>query len=244
MNLTESLRTLRKRWVLTSLLLLLVFAATAATAVKLPKSYQSSSTVAFLPSQTSAKAFGNNPYLDFDSSLNVAADVVGRRMMDPAITSGLAAQGYSSPYQVVDAPNAPGPVLLVTVTDNNEAAAQRTLEGVTDAIGSQLAAMQSGITPKNRITDTVLAVSAKPTLLRSKMTRPLAAVLVLGLVLALGIPLVVEGISVRRRNQKESNSVLSPEAANDLSPSYRSSATRPRYGVGSARFKDRNGKSS
>ena len=220
MNLTESLRALRKHWILTSVLLLLVLAATAAAAVKFPKSYQSSSTVAFLPSQTSAKAFGNNPYLDFDSSLNVAADVVGRKMMDPPVTSALAAQGYSSSYQVEDAPNAPGPVLLVTVTGHNEAAVQRTVGGVTAAIGSQLAVMQSGIGPKDRITDTVLSVAAKPTLLRSKMDRPIAAILVLGLALALGIPLIVEGISVRRRSRKETDIALSPKPATDLSPSY------------------------
>lgn len=244
MNLTESLQTLRKRWVLTSLLLFLALAMTAAAVIKLPKSYQSSSTVAFLPSQSSAKAFGNNPYLDFDSSLNIAADVVGRRMMDPAITSALAAQGYSSTYQVADAPNAPGPVLLVTVTGHGKALVQRTLGGVTDAIGSQLAAMQSGIPPKDRITEIVLAVSTKPTLLRSKLERPIAAVLVLGLALALGIPLIAEGISARRRSRKEPNITPSPTLASDLSPSYRSSATRARYSSVSAGFKGRNGKSS
>ncbi|MGA8709303.1 MAG: hypothetical protein WB646_20210 [Steroidobacteraceae bacterium] len=219
-------------------------AATAAAAVKLPKSYQSSSTVAFLPSQTSAKAFGNNPYLDFGSSLNIAADVVGRRMMDPAITSALAAQGYSSTYQVVDAPNAPGPVLLVTVTGHNKDAVQHTLGGVTNAIGTQLAAMQSGIPSKDRITEIVLAVSAKPTALRSKEARPIAAVLVLGLVLAFGTPLIVEGISARRRSQEEPDIAPSPRLATDPSPSYRSVAARPRYSSASAGFKGRNGKSS
>jgi capsular polysaccharide biosynthesis protein len=244
MNLTEALQTLRKRWLLTSLLLILVLAATAAAVVKLPKTYQTSSTVAFLPSQSSAKAFGNNPYLDFDSSLNIAADVVGRRMMDPAITSALSAQGYSSTYQVEDAPNAPGPVLLVLVTGHGKAEVQHTLGGVTNAIGTQLAAMQSGISQRDRITELVLAVSAKPTLLRSKLERPIAGVLVLGLALALGIPLIVEGISARRRSRKGTDITSGPTLASDLSPAYRSFATRARYSSAATGFKGRNGKSS
>jgi hypothetical protein len=241
MNLTDSMRTLRKRWILTSLLLFLVLAATAAAVVKLPKSYQSSSTVAFLASKSSAKASFNNPYLGFDSSLSISADVVGRRMMDPMNVSALAAQGYSSSYQVVDAPNSPGPVLLVTVTDHNKAAVQHTLRGVTDAIGTQLMAMQAGIAPENRITDTVLSFSLKPTLLRSKMARPIAAVLVLGLVLAIGTPLIVEGISARRRNRNEPTDRWSAGRTDDISHSYRPSPMRARNSAASAGFKANTG---
>lgn len=206
MNLSESLRTLRRRWVLTLLLLVLVGGITVAAAVKLPKSYQSTATVALLTSKTDSKLyFNDNPYLAFDDSLNVAADVLGRRMMDPAVVSALTAQGYTGSYQVVDAPTSPGPVLIITVTDKNPAKAQSTLGAVTNEIASQLTILQSDVAPSNRISDTVLSSSLTATLAISKMIRPLAAVVVLGLVLLFGIPLIVEGASVRRRANRKTS---------------------------------------
>jgi capsular polysaccharide biosynthesis protein len=224
MNLSESLHTLRKRWILTLLLLVLAGAATAVAAAELPKSYQSTATVTLLASKADSKLYYNsNPYLAFDDSLNVAADVVGRRMMDPTIVSALAAQGYTSSYQVEDAPTSPGPVLIITVTGKDPTNAQSTLQGVTDALAAQLSAMQSDVSAQNRITDTVLSSSLKASLSVSKMARPIAAVVVVSLVLAFSIPLIVEGISVRRRTRNKkplmSKPSRGPEDSIDDAPS-------------------------
>lgn len=210
MNLGESLHTLRKRWIMTLVLLVLVVVAAAAAAATLPKTYQSTATVSLLSSKSDSKLYyDSNPYLAFDDSLNVAADVLGRRMMDPTIVSELAAKGYTSSYQVEDAPNSPGPVLLITVSGKNATNAQSTLQGVTNAMTAQLSAMQSDVSPQNRITDMVLASSLQATLSISKMARPLAAVVVVGLVLVFSVPLLVEGIFGRRSANKK---LLTPES--------------------------------
>lgn len=211
MNLSESLHTLRRRWVLTLVLLALVGAGAAGAAIKLPRTYESTSQIAFLSSKTDSRLYYNsNPYLAFDDSLNVAADVVGRRMMDPRVVSALAADGYTGSYVVEDAPTSPGPVLIITVTAKNPTEAESTLQGVTDAVATQLSSMQSEVSQQDRITDTVLSISVKATLSLSKMARPLAAVIVVGLVLVISIPLIVEGISVRRRTKRGSPQTPDP----------------------------------
>jgi hypothetical protein len=200
MNFSESLHTLRKRWIMTLVIFVLVVVAIGGAAVKLPRTYQSTATVALLASNSDSKLYyDSNPYLAFDDSLNVAADVLGRRMMDPRIVTALAAEGYTGSYGIVDAPNSPGPVLIITATDKVSALAQSTLQGVTNAMATQLSSLQSDVAPQDRITDTVLSISVTPALTLSKMIRPLAAVVVVGFVLVFSIPLVVEGISVRRR---------------------------------------------
>jgi hypothetical protein len=204
MNFSESLHTLRKRWIMTLIIFVLVVAAIGGAAVKLPRSYQSTATVALLASNSDSKLYyDSNPYLAFDDSINVAADVLGRRMMDPRIVTALAAEGYTGSYEIVDAPNSPGPVLIITATDKVSALAQSTLQGVTNAMATQLSLLQSDVSPQDRITDTVLSISVTPSLTLSKMIRPLAAVVVVGFVLIFSIPLIVEGIAVRRRTKKD-----------------------------------------
>ncbi len=236
MNLSESLHTLRKRWVLTLVLLVLVGVGAVGAAIKLPRTYDSTSQVALLASKTDSKMlYDGNPYLAFDDSLNVAADVVGRRMMDPRVVSTLAAEGYTGSYEVEDAPNSPGPVLIITVTDKNPTEAESTVRGVTDAVATQLSSLQSGVSQQDRITDMVLSISVNPTLSLSKMARPLAAVLVLGLVLVISIPLIVEGMSVRRRARGKSSQTPGPgpgDGTDVPSASERSSASSSYYEVG------------
>jgi capsular polysaccharide biosynthesis protein len=228
MNLSESLRTMRKRWVMTLSLLVLVGAAVVAAAVVLPKTYQSTAQVALIASKTDSKLYyDSNPYLAFDDSINVAADVLGRRMANPRVVSMLAAKGYTSSYKVEDAPNSPGPILLVTVTDKNPARAQSSLQGVTAALAQQLSSMQSDVSPPDRLTDSVLSSSLNASLSVSKFARPLAAVLVVGLVLVFSIPLIVEGISVKRR--RKSKSPRTPEQ--DRWPGQ---GTRPAEGTGTS----------
>ena len=79
--------------------------------IKLPWTYTSQSTVVLLASQHASKVVGGNPYLAFDSSLTLTADVVRREVMDPRTGQDLAKRGYTASYAVVDAPDTSGPVL-------------------------------------------------------------------------------------------------------------------------------------
>jgi len=201
MNLKQMFSIWRRRWVLTTALLILALLGTAAATQVLPKKYQAQSTVTLLPSTNFSKTNGNNPYLSFDGSLPVTAQLISFQLMDPRMVQNLADEGYSATYTSAPAVNSTGPVLQTVVVGSNKALVEHTLRGVTNEIGTELASLQSGIpNPNNKITVETLAFDPKPTLQVSKTARPIVVVLFFGLVLALAIPLIVDG--QRSRSQK------------------------------------------
>src|ERR1700753_3287119 len=110
MDLMQSLRILRRRWILTTALLLVTLVATSAAALLYPRTYEAGGTTVLLASKDFSKSAGGNPYLVFDSSLTETADVVRREVADPRTALGLAARGDTASYQVIPAPDTNGPV--------------------------------------------------------------------------------------------------------------------------------------
>ena len=144
MDLIESFRILRKRWILTSTLLLLTLVGTAAAAVKLPWTYQSVATMVLLNSKTGSAPSGGNPFLAFDPSLSQAAEVVSLEVADPSTALALRARGYPNGYQVVISSVTGGPVLQTTVTGSNKNTVEHTLYGVTGEISTKLLDLRLG----------------------------------------------------------------------------------------------------
>src|SRR5215469_12236081 len=201
MNVKQMFSVWRRRWVLTTALLLLALAGTAAATQVLPRQYQAQSMVTLLPSTNFSKTNGDNPYLSFDGSLPVTAQLISFQLMDPRTVQMLSNEGYSATFTNALAVNSTGPVLQTVVIGSNKALVEHTLTGVTNQIGTELASLQSGIpNPNNKITVETLSFDPKPTLQVSKTARPIVVVLFLGLVLALAIPLAVDG--QRSRSQK------------------------------------------
>ena len=87
---------LRRRWILASILLLITIVATASAFIKLPTTYQATSSVVFLAPKSQAKAYGGNTYLAFNSTLNQTADVVRYETNDVRTANALAARGYTN----------------------------------------------------------------------------------------------------------------------------------------------------
>ena len=199
----EILSSLRRRWILTCSMLLLTLAATAFAFIKLPWTYQSQSSVVFLSSKLTSKAYGGNPYLAFNSTLNQTADVVRYETSDVRTVNSLAARGYTSTYLILDALDTAGPVLVVTVTGSNKAGVEHTLSGVTRQIDTNLNALQAGITSVNKIRDVVITFTPNAVRLTSKKARPLTIVLGAGLVLTVAIPVVIDAMLLRRRDRPE-----------------------------------------
>jgi hypothetical protein len=202
MDLVASGRTLRRRWILTSFLFLLTLAAALVAWVKVPGPYQAESMTVLYPSQQASKLNGDNPLMSFGGSLNVAGDIVLREVSAPAYAAQLAAHGYTSSFTIADDPNTTGPILDVTVTGSNQAQVEQTLNGVTAAVKNQLAAIQQGYKPANRITSQVVSTQPTPKLLVSKKARTIVIVLGLGLVLTFAIPQVVDGEIAKRRGAR------------------------------------------
>ena len=194
MNLKQMFSIWRRRWVLTTALVLLALAGTVAATQVLPKQYQAQSMVTLLPSTNFSKTNGDNPYLSFDGSLPVTAQLISFQLMDPRTVQMLSNEGYSATFTNALAVNSTGPVLQTVVVGSNKALVEHTLSGVTNQIGTELASLQSGIpNPNNKITVETLSFDPKPTLQVTKTARPIVVVLFLGLVLALAIPLAVDG---------------------------------------------------
>jgi hypothetical protein len=224
MDLTASLRALRRQWILTSLLLLLTLAAGVAAWVKVPGPYSTKSMIALLPSQQASKINGNNPYMSYGGSENVAGDIVLREVMDPSIASALAGRGYTGSYTIADDPNTSGPILDITVTASNKNVAESTLRGVTNEVQTKLDSLQQFLLPANRITSMVVSFDSTATLEVSKKARGIVLIVGLGLVLTYVIPQIVDAEVTRRRGRRGTEYVppTGPPAGEDQqdAPAY------------------------
>ena len=209
MELRQAVRIWRARWILTSVLIILTMVGAAEAAARMPRDYQSASSVVLLASRAAAKQNGGNPFLSFGPSLTLTADAVSRELMAPETVRQLAAQGFTASYTVAlpsYTTSTTGSVLLVTVTGRNAAGVQRTLQAVTAQIGAKLFHLQKGVPARSRIRADTLSFTPQATLSISQTARPLVAVGALLLVTCLGIPIVVDGLVTRRRLRIERRS--------------------------------------
>jgi hypothetical protein len=209
MDLRQATRIWRARWILTAVLLMLALAGAVGAAIKVPRSYQSTSSVVLLAPPAASAQDGGNPFLSFSPSLTLTADAVSREMMSPVIVSQLAAQGFTASYSVAlpsYTTSTTGSVLLVTVTGTNASVVQRTLQGVTAQIGPQLAQLQRGVAASSQVRAEMLSFTPQAALSITQTARPLVVVGVLLLAICLGTPIVVDGLATRRRLKRRSAS--------------------------------------
>jgi capsular polysaccharide biosynthesis protein len=202
MDVTGWIAALRRRWILVVLLLLPTLFAAAAVAAK-PGPYQAESQVAVLPSKQSSKPVGGNPFLNFSGSVLTTADLVRREVMAPQAVQRLAAQGFLTSYQVVDDPDPSAPVLDVTVTGNSPRLIIRTLGAVTDAVRSNLTAIQANVKPTAQMTSILLSTDSQTTAGVGHKARKVLAALGAGLAITILLPLLVDAIAARRNRNAE-----------------------------------------
>jgi polysaccharide biosynthesis protein PslJ len=210
MNMLDVLRIWRRRWILTTLALLVAFAGCGLAATALPRTYQASSTVVLVPSARAAKALGaGNPYLSFTSSISTAADILAAELTTPATARDLAGKGFTEPYSAVAESTVtqatasgsvlPGPFVVITVTGGDSESVLRTLSGVTGQAGSTMLALQAGLSRSSRISVSVLSRTPRATLSTSAIVRSLALIVGLLVAAALTVPVLVDAHLTRRR---------------------------------------------
>ena len=115
--------------------------------------------------------------------------------MDPQTANSLAAHGFTGSYTVempAYSTSVVGSVLLVAVTGSGAANVEHTLNGVIRALRSSLAGLQAGVRADNRVQVTVLAPAAGATVNITHTVRSLAIVAGLGLVIAFGVPWIID----------------------------------------------------
>ena len=185
----------RGRWILTGGLLLLTLVGVGVAMTFLPRTYQATASVILLDSPNNSEATGGNPYLNFNASLTLTADAVSRQVMDPQTASSLASHGFLGSYTVempTYSTSTAGSVLLITVTSSGAGGVQHTLNGVIGAVRTSLSALQSGVRPDDRIRLTVLAPAAGPSVNTAHTVRAVAIVAGFGLLVALGVPWMLD----------------------------------------------------
>jgi hypothetical protein len=184
-------------------LLVLALGGTVAAAANVPRTYQAEGSVVLLASRALSKANGsNNPYLSFSPSLTLTAEVLSGEMMSPTTLQTLAADGFRDTYTVVLAaytPTTTGSALTVTVTGSDPAGVVRDLGGVMAEVQAKLASLQTGVAPYNRIRVVTIARSQRAALSVSRTARPLVVVALCGLLVAFGLPWLVDAQLARRR---------------------------------------------
>jgi hypothetical protein len=198
----DLIASLRRRWILTSILLLFTLAGTILGILKLAPTYQSQSSIILLASKTASKGFGGNPYLAFNATLNQTADVVRYETMDKRTVTALANSGYTSTYLVTDAIDTSGPVLIITVTGHSQSGVEHTLSGVTTVARAKLDGLQVGLLSAAKIRSLIITYTPKPTVVGSKKARPISLIAGAGLLLTIGVPLSVDAAIMRRRNER------------------------------------------
>lgn len=201
MDFGELFRIWRRQAALTGGLILLALLVSLAALAWLPGTYQAQGSVVLLASRAESKPTGGNPYLNFSPSLSLTADVLSRTLAAPATAARLARLGFSDPYTVAPpayATTTTGSVLVITVTGGKAAGVERTLHGVITQLTRSLAQLQGQVRPRGRITVATLSSSPAATLAASATMRPIAATFAAGLLAALGIPVVADGMLRRR----------------------------------------------
>lgn len=204
MDLLDWVGTLLRRWWLTVPLLLAALAAACAVAVVTPWRYEAKASAVLLASQVQAKQAGGNPWLVFDSSLTVTAEVVGREMMDERTAAALRAKGLTATYQVGVAPDSTGPVLAIEVSGSDASGTKRTLDALLATVPERLARLQAqeSVSPRARIKMNVISTSSKAALVATDKVRLVVMALFLGLVVAVAVPLFAEVLSERHRKTR------------------------------------------
>jgi hypothetical protein len=204
MRFDEVVQIWRRRAGLTAGLVLLALAGVAAALALFPSTYQSQASVVLLASRAASRLTGGNPYLGFTPSLSLTADVMSRSLTGPETVSQLASEGFGDAYTIAQpayTTTATGSVLIITVTGTDPAGVERTLHGVIGEIKFALVQMQRNVWPRYRITESTLASSPRASLATSATARPLVMTLLAGLIIALGLPVVIDG-GLRRRQVK------------------------------------------
>lgn len=201
MDLLDSFRILLRRWWLTLPLLAITLTGLVAGVVMVPWKYKSEATVVLLSSRLQAKQTGGNPWLAFDSSLTVTAEVLGREIMDGRTADALRRQGNTAGYKVGIAADSTGPVLVVEVEGPNREVTQNTLNAVLKLIPARLDDIQNqgAVVSYARIRPDTVSASSRPQLVVKDKIRTLLMGLFAGLVVTIGVPLFAESLAVRRR---------------------------------------------
>ncbi|GGK79518.1 hypothetical protein Sme01_21680 [Sphaerisporangium melleum] len=201
MDLLDSLRALLRRWPVTVALLAVTIIATVGAFFAIPWQYESKATVVFLSSRKGSQPVGGNPWLAFDASLTITAEVISRGMSDERTLQMLKDKGNTAEYTVGLAQDSRGPLLDITATGPDPKIAQATMETLATLSQQRLTEMQrkSSILPDATIRAELVTSTEEAELTPEKKIRMLVIIFAGGMLVTLGVPLFLESLAQKRR---------------------------------------------
>ncbi|MFC4529940.1 hypothetical protein [Sphaerisporangium dianthi] len=201
MDLLDSLRALLRRWPVTLALLAVTIIATVGALIAIPWQYESKATVVFLSSRKGSQPVGGNPWLAFDASLTITAEVISRGMSDERTLQRLKDEGKTADFTVGLAQDSRGPLLDITATAADPKIAQATMETLATLSQQRLTEMQqkSAILPDATIRAELVTSSDKAELTPEKKIRLLVIIFAGGMLVTIGVPLFIESLAQKRR---------------------------------------------
>ncbi|MEV7966783.1 hypothetical protein AB0O34_12485 [Sphaerisporangium sp. NPDC088356] len=233
MDLLDSLRALLRRWPVTVALLAVTIAATVGALIAIPWQYESKATVVFLSSRKGSQPVGGNPWLAFDGSLTITAEVISRGMSDERTLQKLKDEGKTADFTVGLAQDSRGPLLDITATGADPKVAQATMETLATLSQDRLTEMQrkSAILPDATIRAELVTSTDKAELTPEKKIRTLVIIFAAGMLLTVGVPLFLESLAQKRRRQGQPDLVTARAGQPPAGPPHQQRMARSAGGA-------------
>jgi hypothetical protein len=212
---------LRRHWLVFGLALAITIAATAGIEVKGPTAYQSSVQMTMLngPKINALPGTFGNPYLSFNTTLQIDVDLLTRNLTAPASVNQLKSLGVNEQLTATLAANALGPFMQLTVLGPDRAHVAVSMNTyIRFAERRWLQLQHLAKAPKGSIVALqVIAPPGPPTLAIKKKFELTGGVAILGLIFSLVIPAIVESRQRRRAARRGASGRRARPVADDLS---------------------------
>lgn len=204
MGIGEILHVLARHWRISLTAFLLVVAATVATYVMWPASYESDAEISLISPDAVAtqQAAGNNPFLDV-GGLSPMAGILASSLSSQQSTDQLQSLGVNGSFTATLPPLAAGPFVELSVTGNDAAVVRKSMPIVLNFSEKRLEEIQQEglVNPLNDsllIKSVVIAQPSAPHLMKKNKYQVAVGVAIFGTIAVVVLSLTVEARSRRR----------------------------------------------
>lgn len=152
---------------------------------------------------------GGNPYA---ASLGGTTRVLEEVMQSPQVRQEITGERSADTYEVTMLPRDTAPILNLAVTSASAQGAMDTYDAVADRMATELRERQelAGARPASMLTLQPLSVPAGVTVAGGELRRPLIVIVGLGLVAAISLAVLVEGLATRARRERRRRGLTQP----------------------------------
>lgn len=203
MKFSDTLHGIARRWYIVVPGLILTAALAIGAWFLVAPGYNRSATQLLIPGANSMPE-GANPYL-FLGGLSPAADVLVRALSSQNVMTEIADLNPGAEVEISRDTTTAGPIILITVTADSDAAAGEVLDFLVDRTGVILEEFQAieDIPVENQMTVIPVTVDSQSVLQQRTRLVATAGAAIVGLVLTLLLAGLVDGLSQRRRHAAE-----------------------------------------